>query len=226
MRKHIVFAVLISFFLGISGAFAQNLAVDPQLVKASSKESFFKNDSTQPIMVRAEGGLVFGGSSVSSSPISNIGLSTKTGFGVRLIAGPSGQPYEFTLGYSQHGHDLDLAGTGLGDMNSNTLSATARYRFDLENFHPYVGLGLHSTSFGGMSNGRGNTKTSSFSGSGLVAEVGIVIPIYKRFYADLNVRQYFMNGNTDITTGPSNALISNVQVKNPTEFGISAGYKF
>lgn len=186
-------------------------------------------NSSLPFAVRLEAGVTTGGMSNSSSPITNAPVSTKTGFGMGFVVGPVGKPYEFSVKYAVQGHKVDLAGTELGGMDSSSLSLTARYRFD--NFSaekkitPYLGLGFHTTSFDGMTNGRGGAKTNAFDGNGLVAEAGLMIPIKNGFYADLNARQYFMRGDTNVTTS-TNALITKESMKNPYSFGISLGYQF
>lgn len=175
-------------------------------------------------------GVMSGGASVSSSPITSVSLSAGSGVGARFVMPMPGQTnVEFTIGLSQRKYSMSMAGVDLGGGPDSTMvSATVRYRIDAnEHFKPYVGGGLHNTSFDSSSLMSGGLKMASANISGFVAEVGARMPFESGFYIDLNARQYLgSTGDLRLETTVGNALLTRVDIKNPTAVTLSVGKSF
>lgn len=175
-------------------------------------------------------GVMTGDASVSSSPITSVGLTAGAGVGARFVMPIPGQTnVEFTLGLSQRKYSMSMAGIDLGGgPDSTSVSATVRYRVDAnEHFRPYVGAGLHNTSFDSSSLMSGGLKMASANIAGFVAEVGARMPFESGFYIDLNARQYLgSTGDLRLETSVGNALLTRVDIKNPTAVAVSVGKTF
>lgn len=188
------------------------------------------------VQARAEGGterkngvqvgFLSGSVASSSSPITDIGVSTNDGKEVRFVHHFL-KDFDASLGYSQSSYNLSMDGADLGKIDSATFSSTARFRFEIWKLRPYVGWGVHYTSIDKALLADGSLKTSAASGFGPIAEWGIAVHVGGGFYVDLNTSQYFWSANgIRFETNTGNALISEISISNPHWTGISIGKSF
>lgn len=172
----------------------------------------------------------------SSAPAAGVDVNAggQPGVGFRFIGPISGyQNLEYTIGASKQNYHVKMAGADLqGGPSSTSLFGTARYRFsDNEHFKPYIGAGLHNTSFDQSNLSAGVLTTSSASITGLVGEIGARMPVpelVKGFYVDLNASRYFGSTTSRMATGPAygNVPVTTVSMGNPTKATIALGFNF
>lgn len=172
----------------------------------------------------------------SSAPAAGVDVNAggHPGVGFRFIGPISGyQNIEYTVGASKQNYNVKMAGADLQSGPSSTsLFGTVRYRFsDNEHFKPYIGAGLHNTSFDQATLAAGVLTMDSTSISGLVAEIGVRMPVpelVKGFYVDLNASRYFGSANARMATGPAygNVPVTTVSMGNPTKATIALGFNF
>ena len=129
--------------------------------------------------------------SASSSPVTAIGVSGKTGVSLRGVVGVMSN-VDLTLGISSQGFKLNMAGRPLGNVDSTVISATARYKFgDSSDVRPYVGAGVHMSSFDGTLGG-GTLRVNGGDGFGVLAEVGVTAKIPDGFFFNSFPVQLFL----------------------------------
>lgn len=210
MKKSHFFAVLVS--IGV-------LLVASQAAAAEEKYS-------------VQIGVVADDISISGSPINaDVKSNSASGANITFVYRDPLYPMaEYTVGLSKSKYDIGLVGASSVKLAQDcaAVSATARYRIaDVQNNSPvfYVGGGLHSASCDSSTGS--SLKMQSYGMAGLVAEAGVRVNFDRRIYGDLNIRQYF--GSTSdlrMETASGNALLTRVQMRDPTAITLSVGMKF
>ncbi|MCF7844030.1 outer membrane beta-barrel protein [Candidatus Gracilibacteria bacterium] len=115
-------------------------------------------------------------SSVSSSPVSGFSANGRLGLSAKFIV--SNLPnfdrnVEAVIGASFGSTKLGLAGTNLGNVDSDTIAGGIRYRFSNDQVQPYVGVGVHFTSLDGSLANNTLRVSQPKSGLGTYLEAGI-----------------------------------------------------
>ncbi len=185
----------------------------------------------QDVTKRFELGVFSDGISVSSNPVTGFSGSGKMGFSGKFIVGniPNlHENIEAVIGGSMSGVKLGLAGTGLGDVDSQVFMGGVRYRFSNEQIQPYVGLGVHFTSLDGSSLANNTVRVNQAgSGFGTYFEAGVRAVLPKNDFIDfvsVGVQQ-FSKTPFILETTVGAAKISDVST-GTTRFGISIGKSF
>ncbi len=158
----------------------------------------------------------------------------------------------FSLGYSNHEtkiqySDFEQHRYPIGDVIMVPLNLSFQYYFILNDFRPYVGVGINYTHFyvkeeeliGGV-NGAEFDSTLGFALQG-----GVIYDINKKWFVNFDIKQMFIS--TDMTTyhgwcgTPAKSTYTKVAVPcpdynvedvvnkvdlNPLSFGLGIGYKF
>jgi outer membrane protein len=128
-------------------------------------------------------------------------------------------------------HTLSASNTAIGPVQVGTTwvlppALTLQYHFmPKETFSPYVGAGINYTFFydsKGPGSGSPITRVSMQNNPGAVIQAGIDWNINGRLYANIDVKQIFVNTQASLNSG---AIVAKTAL-NPTVVGVGMGWRF
>ncbi len=218
------------FIKAITGGFVAALLASTMLVAPAAAQSADGGKSAGSIMVRARVIDVMPQNSTSS--ISAIGGSVKT---TDMVTPEVDFSYFFTeniaveLIAATSRHSITGSRTALGNVPVGSTwvlppALTAQYHFNPKGqFSPYLGAGVNYTLFYGTSAAGGTVnKLSMQSNFGAVLQAGLDINLEGRWYANVDVKQIFLDTKAKLNGG---AIVAKTAL-NPTVVGLGVGYRF
>ncbi len=126
-------------------------------------------------------------------------------------------------------HSISGSGTALGHVPVGSTwvlppAVTAQYHFNPKGqISPYLGAGLNYTLFYGThAAGGAVTKLAMESNFGGVLQAGVDVNLQGRWYANLDVKQIFVDTKAKLNGG---AIVAKTAL-NPTVIGLGVGYRF
>lgn len=110
--------------------------------------------------------------------------------------------------------------TPLGSFNHLPPTLTLQYHFtDLPGYKPYVGLGVNYTKISGVDM---SGYTLSSSSTGASAQLGVDIPLDKKWSLNVDVKKVYIKSDVYSSAGANLGTLK----LDPTLLGVGIGYRF